>query len=590
MKKTFYLLLMGLITFNVSNGQVKRVQAKKVLKLNQQQNVNYLSQQRRPIQIPSKYFLAQIYQTRNKKYANTFDNPSTTVQNLGGINNHVQLIKNPDFTGTQIIANTADNNSSGGCQSGAGNNGEICKLNTVSLDANSTDFLVADYGSGGGATSIYPGAIYNGNPLITGTYQQPAGARNPIMLTASTIGMNANYLPSIIVPDPYKNNILNSLDTGLLKGIPNVNEYTAYSFYKSVNEADLAINASGGGGFCGVTISAGISNTQNDTITTFTIDARKVLYTVSADLDPNGNGYYFSDSSIDGTPDLVMVKSVDYGMRILANVTVTLNSQNDSVGFMVKYSSPSYNANAAFNYISSKSADIQQINGYVVGGSNTGQVSIDPNQVEQQMMSLLNGVTVQNAVPVSYTLEDMAGDVVGEQSSTDNFAFCQCYPGNIPSPTLVSANVQILNNSGKDQSANYWLYLHLGQNQGGPSLAGYDGSHNENIQANTTTSDILTATAPGNNFNASLADFINNNGGSLEIDLHGNFGGFHMNTDWSIQTITLNLGFSDNGTQTIQWVMNNYDLHVDNGHASLVPPLFLLFKSTGAGVFSNVNF
>lgn len=72
------------------------------------------------------------------------------------------------------------------------------------------------------------------------------------------------------------------------------------------------------------------------------------------------------------------------------------------------------------------------------------------------------GATYQNAKPVKYEFYDMAGDVIGSNSATDNFAVRQCAPGT-DDPRLESVFVTfIIGNDGKNNDTNYELDLYPG--------------------------------------------------------------------------------------------------------------------------------
>lgn len=144
-------------------------------------------------------------------------------------------------------------------------------------------------------------------------------------------------------------------------------------------------------------------------------------------------------------------------------------------------------------------------------------------------------------------------------------------PTPTPGSVLIEATVEFDNiSSGKDNTENFWLYLIPSGTVKTNAVAtfaeaSYPGPNSIGFSQNQAVIEPLSIGQPPPTFSA----FTPQAGGSLRIDVHGNFGGFHNNSDWKTG-ITLNLTFQQNQTTwalpPIVWP--EIDLHSDSTNPS----------------------
>jgi len=138
-----------------------------------------------------------------------------------------------------------------------------------------------------------------------------------------------------------------------------------------------------------------------------------------------------------------------------------------------------------------------------------------------------------------------------------------CNPGVISTgggggnPTLRGVIVGFDNSGqGMENQDNYWLYMRTGHS--GNNVIGNFAYQNQNQGygngQKVTNRLVLT------NSQITLSQ-LQSQGGQLEIDRHGQFGGFHDNSDWNTG-ISLTLVFSDGTQMPVTWPLQK--MHCDN--------------------------
>src|ERR1019366_3502039 len=169
---------------------------------------------------------------------------------------------------------------------------------------------------------IYPGAIFTFNDFYGGQYKEQAGKRNPMSLY--TDNPNIKGSSGVEINDPSIISCHDAIATIYRRFTgPAANEATSFDALESSNSADLNMQISGGASAYGVSFSDAFTTSNSSTSIALTIDARKSVYSISA-LPPDGG--FFSDPSVEHIPNLMVVSNVSYGVRVLANLTVTFNT------------------------------------------------------------------------------------------------------------------------------------------------------------------------------------------------------------------------------------------------------------------------
>jgi hypothetical protein len=490
-----------------------------------------------------------LYVNRQQLYANTFQNPSKRITYGDGSALNIHLIKSPSFANQSSQVTPTVLSSLNGSS-----NGMNCSTSTVVINATSTTFMNADYTQQ--ASHIYPGAIYSFDHFFDGSYREETGSRNPMIISADLPNMNGSSY--VTVTNPNMATIRDAVAQlyNRFSGTTG-NGATQYQFYESTTNSDLNIKVSGGGSGYGFTFSGSYGTGSQSNHVYMTVDAIKTLYTIN--VVPPNNGFFVT-SAQESNPNLMVIGSVTYGVRVLANLDFAFNSSSDAAAFGAKYSGYGVSANVDFNFISHDSSLNTTINGYIVGGPGNATISFDKNNLQTQLQNMLSGATYANARPVSFQLYDMAGDIIGSQSATDQFTSRLCVPADKPI-TLNSVLLTVATgNDGKDHDTHFtWTLLDNHNNQ----VAMYSNNQNNTeIPANSTNTWQLTM-----NGTPPFTQFQNAGGGHLHLHIDPN-----GNDTWWMNKITLNLTWSAatpvgpiiwSGSRSIAQDHKDFDLYFD---------------------------
>ena len=292
-------------------------------------------------------------------------------------------------------------------------------------------------------------------------------------------------------------------------------------------------------------------------------------------MSPQDSGF-FADPRIENTRNLMVIGRVSYGIRVLANLTYTFNSSAEAEQFKASYSGFGGSANVSLNQVSQSSSVSNSINCYVIGGPGNNTISFNKKDLESQLKAVFRGATYQNAKPIEYSFFNMAGDLVGSYSATDNFTERNCVP-NTNAAKLKSIFVTFTTGSdGKDNDTHYTFSLYGGNAGTRNNYNGYDNNPPQTVNnqepfiAQYKTGPLNIVYGPGQantnplTMNAFLGGFSGANntlyGKSLDMDYFVNHGGLvHLhiypngNDTWNISGLALQLNFDGGLSQTINW-------------------------------------
>ena len=483
---------------------------------------------------------------------------------------HLKMMKNPSFGGqaTNIKTNTVKGSEKKETKTDKGAQWD-CSSSSVSLTASSTSFLDADYATAAGY--IYPGAVYTFDDFFNGSYKETTGSRYPITLVDENPNISGSAF--VNVKNPGMATVTNAVNKLIneMKG-PASNEEFKYQIYETGNSAAQSLQVSGGGSYSGFSASDSYSTSSVSNTVSLTIDATKILYTINTTPQDSG---FFADAKLENTPNLMVIGRVSYGIRVLANLTYTFNTTAEADQFKASYSGFGGSANVSLNQVSQSSSVSNTINCYVIGGPGNSTISFNKKDLESQLKAVFRGASYQNAKPIEYSFFDMAGDLVGSYSATDNFTERNCVP-NTNAAKLKTVFVTFTTGSdGKDNDTHYNMFLYGGNAGTRNNYNGYDNypqtvNNAEPFIAGYKTGplNVVFGTGQANTnampFNAYLGGFSGADntlyGKSLDMVYFVNHGGiFHMqiypngNDTWNISNLALQLNFDGGITQTINW-------------------------------------
>ena len=352
-----------------------------------------------------------------KKNANTGSEPAFTKQNKS----------------TPVTENTS---------------GATCTTTKVIFTAESTSFM---NGNNSNQVKLYPGAIYTFDGFYGGSYNEIINGRNPIRIYTDQ-PVNVGGTTGIVVNNPSGYDINNgSTGIGLIRNSiiqGNGGLGLQYRSFSANSESELALKVTAGGSYGGFSANASYALNQVNNKYYLTIDAIKPMYTLKAERPVNG---FFSDPALANTPDLLYVKELTYGTRILANIELKLDSRNDAASFNAAYGvQGGVNFNLGASFISKSTKTERTVNTYIIGGpSNTTSFNID--RLEQEIQSFLATCTFQHARPIAYTLGDMNGSTYATASATDEYIDRICTPNDLVYK-LVGASLNLASGADNKES------------------------------------------------------------------------------------------------------------------------------------------
>lgn len=480
---------------------------------------------------------------RAKEFAHAFGDSSNgqvtrDIKYGDGSQLHLTLVKNPGFAakGTNITPKVKKDPAK---KSPDGKGGQwSCVTNHVQLTATSTTFLNNDYSSS--AAHIYPGACYTYEGFYNG-YKEETGERNPLTIVTSSTNVKGKPYRTIDKPD------MATLRAGLDEIFhettgPAATESFTYQIYETANSADESLKISGGASGWGVSFKGSYGTGSQTKSRNITIDAIKTLFSVSTVPPDKG---FFKNAKIESKPNLMVIGSVSYGVRVLANLTVNFDSEEEAASFSASYSGFGVSASVDLDQISKSKSVSNTINCYVVGGAGNSTLSFDKKDLKKELNEIMSKATYRNAMPVKYQFYDMACDVIGSKSATDEFAVQQCTPGK-DDPKLVNAYVTFnTGDEGLDANNPYNVFLYKGDTKvksnlfsDGASFEYHAGVKGPEIgEKSKITDKLLPAKIP-----FTLKD-LTQHGGALSIVV---FNG----EDWNINNVSLSLEFEDGTVRT----------------------------------------
>jgi len=435
-----------------------------------------------------------------------------------------------------------------------------CKVNKVTFTAESTTFM---NGNNSNLIRLYPGAIYTFDDFFGGGYNEIVTGRNPIRIYTDQ-PVKAGGVSVITVNNP-SGATVNDASTGLPVIRNSINQGGGgtdikYRSFSSNSAAEMAIKVSAGGSYSGFSASASFSTSSVNNRYYLTIDVVKPMFTVKAEKPANG---FFNDPAVAATPNMLYVKEITYGTRILANIELTLDKREDAMKFNAEYGAKGgVNFNLGGEFLSKASKETKTVNAYVIGAPNTAS-TFNVDKLDEEIRAMLATCTFQHARPIYYTMGDMNGSTVSALSATDEYTERLCVPDNLVY-TLKEATVEI--NTGADNKeapsgVAMWLY-----NQNVNRAVYYQPIENSKVEfpANkTSTFGLMKYT---NNTPDYTLESLERDGLRLSIYYTANF----PLDAWKISGVTLVLKFVDqNGTphptlgnKRIQ--LNNAETFLDN--------------------------
>jgi hypothetical protein len=335
--------------------------------------------------------------------------------------------------------------------------GYDCTTSTLNYTATSSSFLNNDYS--GTTANIYPGACYTYANLTNGSWKEQTGARNTLQITTDNPNIRGNSYENVQRPN------VGTLETAVNKLFSRLprgggEESLTYQVSEATNSAvyNLAIGAAASG--YGVDLSNVYSTGNQSNHVHITIDATKILFTISTTPPDSG---FFQDPNIEATPYLSYISEISYGVRVLANADITFASEQEADQFRGSISGFGATVSLSVGYGSGSTNTTANINAYIIGGPGGQAVASSLDELKKQIQQAFDGANYQNARPISYKVCDMAGEQLNTYSATDNFTTRSCVPATAGEAEIDNITLTFTQGSqGKSPSALYGVSLFPG--------------------------------------------------------------------------------------------------------------------------------
>lgn len=296
-----------------------------------------------------------------------------------------------------------------------------CTTQQAYLTVGSMGEFTVDYSSQ--SAMIYPGALYSAKNFYTGDWTDINYGRNPITIITTVKNTGAKK-PSKLIQNPNRSSIsdaVNELYNSFTTDEKKISsEQFSFKLYEVENQSSYALKVGASGNYMGVKASAMFSGAEQNKYQYILIDATKIMFSINVMPDQAG-------IITNPTPDLMYIKQVNYGARILAVAKIQrYTSQNKAAA---SASAQYLVAGGSFdiNSLSSQLNNIVDINYYVVGGrSDVVSTVYSINDLKSACSRIMETMNYHVTQPISYTLHNMNDKQVKKHSATDYFISQTC--------------------------------------------------------------------------------------------------------------------------------------------------------------------
>jgi hypothetical protein len=435
-----------------------------------------------------------------------------------------------------------------------------CTNSVLNFNSRSTSFMNALPGFQ--ASYLVPGMIYSYDDYSSGNFNEKLNVdRNPVVLTCDVY--NADKIKST-VSNPGLSNLRIGLDS-IVKNFAPQQSGASYQMNTTMvdNENELNLVANAGGSFGGFSISANFNHSENSHHIYYTVDAIKTLYTINTELP--SMVYSKTDNLPSTNSPAIMIKSVTYGARVLANMDIELNDKSDMSGMSLSYNSGFTSGSFDFNSLfKNKSVNIT-INGYLIGfpSNINGTFNATADNFFSMLDQFFSKCDYVSAKPIQYSFSDMGGDLLGVESATDKFSIRNCTPAD---EIFVLQSALVNFNTGQDDKntdSEFWLSLATGNpnslswisnyydksssfnNKGNPYTLNLPLYNNQKMEQADVNEQVKQMNQNLQTYALTMDDFKSGGAIGFKLIQHN-----HMHDDWDFSSFTLILNFmSQKGTE-----------------------------------------
>lgn len=302
------------------------------------------------------------------------------------------------------------------------------------------------------AANIYPGAIYQFNNYINGSWKAETTNRNPIVISASVENMSGSPNEAIQSPDL---NSIRQAKVNLFGRFSRKPEEVANGAFKvkveeiwSSSDLDIKVGATGYGG--GFSASNNFSYQKKVNSRCFLFDCTKEMFTL--DVEQPSNGFFSQVPSVQSP--MMYISSVTYGLRIIAMVQFEISNEEIANNFNGSYTALTAGGSVAVDIASKIDKGKATVSMFVVGGqSNTVYQEYSIDAMKTRLQQITGTLNYNTSKPILYVFRNMEDEVVRYSSATDWFPMRNCEPASEaekPASFTVSVDYVRLDNYQQD--------------------------------------------------------------------------------------------------------------------------------------------
>lgn len=306
-----------------------------------------------------------------------------------------------------------------------------CTTFTTNLDLFSTEASILGKQD---QANYLPGLMYKYNDFATGSIQTGKAIttnRLPMVLYTTAILKNArpakmgNPVSRKTVANDYMPNAFNSavsvLRSGMTKGSFPAISATSLRSVSSMEELYFAIGTgafvpNNVGSFAG---NVNVSSQSSDQRLQYMVDFKQELFTIYAEPQVQGQFLNIAAGSNFNKRDYVYVSSVTYGRRVLVLLRTNKNVNNLSIATDFDYWGFGHMYGNS-NYVNNRMMEETDCKSHVIGNPDKMIGGTTLNEIKSQVQAFVESVTLDMAEPISYTVSNLAGEVVGYEYIADN--------------------------------------------------------------------------------------------------------------------------------------------------------------------------
>lgn len=271
---------------------------------------------------------------------------------------------------------------------------------------------------------LFPGAVYKFDDFYEGNFVEIKGERNPVRISTTAKNVSGDIYEVVEKPSEFEiRNAVNKLESRTK--VSNINKGFKATITEVSSDAEMAMAIGASATGYGATVNFKLSSNKTSKDRYFLVDATQELYSMVAEMPTDGVFVNPEDGKKTG---LMMMSQVTYGMRVLASVKTTINSEEDLMKFGASYNGFGFGASAELEMLQNSFNSSTEIKLYIVGGTNPGYIQLNSKDLIAKLNESFSKLNTETAAPIYFNFVNMNNELVKTSSATDEFDDRKCIP------------------------------------------------------------------------------------------------------------------------------------------------------------------